>query len=132
MVDGPGLPLVDPGLSRCQQCRRGADQLTELRDQQRHQLHGRQHQQAHGEQHHHGDGTDAREASPHQPAAGQVEQKRDQGRRQEQTGERCELHQHPFEHKGVHPQQRQHQSETQPGRPGGHRVEVQGVDMPSR
>ena len=93
MVQSPGLPLVDPGFRCSEQSGRGIGQLTELVNKQRQQLHRRQPEQAHGEQHHQGDGTDAGETAAHQPATGQVQQKGDQGRREEQAGKRRELHQ---------------------------------------
>ncbi|CAI8152621.1 MAG: Uncharacterised protein [Synechococcus sp. CC9902] len=76
--NSPGLALVDPLLSRHKQRRRGTDQLTQLFDQQRHELHRRQGQKSHRDEHHQDDRTGSGQTATHQPSTGKIQQKGDE------------------------------------------------------
>ena len=111
----PGLQLLQQGFPLGQPARQGRDQLAQLLDQPGHQPDGGQADQAHTHPHHQRVGKPARQTAAHQPAAGQIQQEGDQGRRHKQGREGRQGQQQLAQHPEVEHQQGQGQAGLEPG-----------------
>ena len=121
----PLLQLAEQAFALGQPAGQGGDQLIELGDQPRQQPQHRQHHAPEGHTQHQQEGQGSGQSLIHQPAAGQIQQKGQQGSGQKQGREGCQRQQQLAHHPEIEHQQRQGQAEPQPG--GQHQSFEHGV-----